>query len=72
MSEMSSQNFENNVVNGTGAICEGASSGRCSPVQQRGPSRHPATARKKWSKEANIVVMECHLDRNLLTRIVFQ
>ena len=60
MSEMSSQYFENNGVNGTGAQCEGASPGRCSPVQQRGPGRHPATARKKWSKEVNIVVMECY------------
>jgi len=60
MSEMSSQIFEDNGVNGTGTLCEGVSPGRCSPVQQRGPGRYPATARKKWSKEVNIVVMECY------------
>ena len=31
---------------------------RCSPVQLQGPDRHPATARVKWNKEVNKVVME--------------
>ena len=48
-----------NGVNGTGMSCEGPSPGRCSPAQQRGPGRHHATARMKWNKEVNKVVMEC-------------
>ena len=27
---------------------------------QGGPSRHPATARMKWSRDMNIAVMECY------------
>ncbi|XP_068713270.1 uncharacterized protein [Montipora foliosa] len=50
---------ENNGVNGTGTRCEGPSPGRCSPAQQRGPGRHLATARMRWNKEVNKVVMEC-------------
>ena len=50
---------ENNDVNGTGTSCEGASSGRCSVGEQRRPGRNQATARMKWTKEINIVVMEC-------------
>ena len=42
---MSNQNFENNGVNGT--------------IQQREPGRHQVTARMKWNKEVNKVVMEC-------------
>ena len=53
------QSPENNGVNGTGTPCEGPSPGRCSPAQQRGPGRHLATARMKWNKEVNKVVMEC-------------
>ena len=56
---MSNQIFEHNDVNRTGTECEGSSSGRCSTAQQRGPGRHPATARMKWDKEVNKVVMEC-------------
>ena len=33
--------------------------GSCSSAQQRGPNRHPATARMKWNKEVNKIVMEC-------------
>ena len=58
MSEMSSINFKDNGVNGTGTISEGASAGRCSPVRQRGPGRYPATVRTKWNKSINKVVME--------------
>ena len=39
-----------NGVNGTGAFCEGASSGRCPVGEQRRPGRH-----------VNKVVMECYL-----------
>ena len=50
-----------NGVNGTGAFCEGASSGRCPVGEQRRPGRHPVTARMMWSKDVNKVVMECYL-----------
>ena len=56
---MINQVFEDNGVNRTGTEREGSSPGRCSPAQQRGPGRHPATARMKWNKEVNKVVMEC-------------
>ena len=56
---MLNQIFENNGANGTGTPCEGPSPGRCFPAQQRGPERHPATARVKWNGEVNKVVMEC-------------
>ena len=59
MSEMSNQNFENNGVNGTRSLGEGSSPGRCFLVQQREPGRHQVTARMKWNKEVNKVVMEC-------------
>ena len=52
---MLNQSYENNGVNRTGTPCEGLSPGRCSPAQQRGPGRHPATARMKWNKE-----MKCY------------
>ena len=45
---MINQVFEDNGVNRTGTEREGSSPGRCSPAQQRGPGRHPATARLKW------------------------
>ena len=51
----------NNDVNGARSIsAESATSGRCPMGEQRGPGRHPATARKGWSKEMNIAVMECY------------
>ena len=59
MSEMSNQNFENNGVNGTRSLGEGSWPGRCFLVQQREPGRHQVTARMKWNKEVNKVVMEC-------------
>ena len=46
-------------MNGTGTLCESASPGRCSPAQQRRLGRHQVTARMKWDKEVNKVVMEC-------------
>ena len=56
---MSNQNFENNGVNGTRPLGEGSLLARCFLVQQREPGRHQVTARMKWNKEVNKVVMEC-------------
>ena len=58
MSEMSNQNFENNGVNGTRPLGEGSSTDRCFLVQQQEPGRHQVTARMKWNKEINKVVMD--------------
>ena len=44
---------------GLGHHVKGISPGRCSVTQQRGAGRHPVTARVKWKKEVNKVVMEC-------------
>ena len=67
MSEMSNSNNEDNGVNETGTNSEGLSPGRCTMVQQHGPGRHPATARRtrrKWSHKENRVVMECFYKSN--------
>ena len=56
---MMNHNSENNGMNGTGMRCKGPLPGRCSPAQQLGPGRHLATARMRWNKEVNKVVMEC-------------
>ena len=55
---MSNQNSENNTVNETRPLGEGSSPGRCFLVQQREPGRHQVTARMKWNKNVNKVVME--------------
>ena len=54
-----------NTGSGAGTFCEGPSSPESfSPIQQWGHCRHHVTARKKWSKEVNIVVMECYYRSN--------
>ena len=58
MSEMSNRNFENNSVHGTRPR-EGSSPGRCFFVQQREPGCHQVTARMKWNRKINKLVMEC-------------
>ena len=65
---MSNQNFENNGVNRTRPLGEDFSSDRCFLVQQREPSRHEVTARMKWNKEVNKVVMECFIEVNRLLK----
>ena len=59
MSEMSSQNFENNDVNGTRPLGQGSSPSRCFLVHQRELGRHQDTAGMKWNKEVNKVVIDC-------------
>ena len=56
---MSNQNFENNSMNGTRTLGKGSSSGRCFLIKQRKPGLHQVTARMKWNKEVNKIVMEC-------------
>ena len=57
MSELSNQNFENNGVNGTRPLGDGSSPDRCFLEQQRELGPHQVTARMKWNKEVNKVVM---------------
>ena len=59
MTEMSKQSFKNNGVNGARPLGKGSSSGRRFLVQQREPGRHQVTAKMKWNKEVNKVVMKC-------------
>ena len=59
MSEMSNQNFENKGVNGARPLGEGSSPGSWFLVHQREPSHHQVSARMKWNKEVNKIVMEC-------------
>ena len=60
---MNQESFQYNDVNGTGTDSESPSSGRCPVEQQRRLGRHPVTAdksRRRWSKEINMVIMECY------------
>ena len=65
---MLNQIFQNNDMNETGTLFKGLSPGRCSPTQQQGPGRDPATARVKWNKKVNKAVMECFYRSNHLIR----
>ena len=58
----SSNSFSDNAVNETRPSWDGLSPGRCSVGKQRKPGRHPATARVKWTKQLNRVVMECYYE----------
>ena len=55
-------------MNGTELNKEGSSPGRCPTVQQGGLGRHQDTAstriRHKWSKEVNVIIMECYYRSN--------
>ena len=55
-------------MTGIGVPCEGPSSGRCSLVQQQACGCHPVTARVKWNKEVNKVVIQCFTEVNRLMR----
>ena len=56
-----SNNRENNV-NGTGSSNgEGVTFGSGSGGQQPDLGRHQATARRKWNKEVNKIVMRCFI-----------
>ncbi|XP_065051764.1 uncharacterized protein LOC135681303 [Rhopilema esculentum] len=60
MSEMNQNSDLDNSVKETGTDGEGLSLGRCPMEEQRGPGRHPTTARTGWSKSMNVAVMECY------------
>ena len=49
-----------NGVNGT----ESASRGRVPGVEQPAPARNPATAKLRWTKEVNKLVMKCYINRD--------
>ena len=57
---MSNKKSLNNGVKETGTEGEGFSPSRCPVGKQRGPGRHPATARGKWSKEDNKMAILCY------------
>ena len=61
MSVMSNNGLFINCVNESGTSGEAFSPGRCSTGQQRGPGHQPTTARVKWSRDMNKVVMKCYL-----------
>ena len=50
-----------NGVNGTQADSVDASPGRVTWEQQQGPGRNPDTARLRWTKEVNKLVMKCYI-----------
>ena len=53
-----------NGVNETQAPSEGVTPGRVSREQQPAPGRYPATARTKWTKAVNKLVMKCYIMSN--------
>ena len=57
-----------NGVNGTHATSEGVTPGRVTGGEQPAPGRYPATARAKWSKDLNKLVMKCYIKSNPGTR----
>ena len=59
MRVISNTNCSNNGVNANEASSNSVSSGRCTIEPQYGPGRHQATARIKWSKEINKIMMRC-------------
>ena len=50
--------FELNLNNNNNNNNNNDNDNRCFLAQLQGPGRHPATARVKWNKEVNKVVME--------------
>ena len=57
---MSNDKLSDNGMNEAGTTSEGVSTGRYSSAQQPGTGRYQATARMQWTKQVNIVVMECY------------
>ena len=53
-----------NGVNGSQANTVGASPGRVPWEQQQGPGRTPDTARFRWTKEVNKLVMKSYIQRD--------
>ena len=53
------KSFSNNGVE-TELYKEGLSPGRFSVGEQHRVDLHPATARKEWTKQVNMIVMECY------------
>ena len=66
--EMNDKDGNVNGVNGTHAMSEGVTPGRVTGGQQPAPGRYPATARAKWSKDLNKLVMKCYIKSNPGTR----
>lgn len=62
--KMNHENRNINGVNETQAPSEGVTPGRVSGEQQPAPGRYPATARTKWTKAVNKLVMKCYIMSN--------
>ena len=58
--EMNLNEIRNNGENGTGLNNEGFSHGRDDVRQQALPNRNQRTARIRWRKEVDVVIMECY------------
>ena len=58
---MNTINVEENDMNETGTTSKSFFSGRCPVEQQRRPGRQVTaeTSRRKWTKDINVVIMEC-------------
>ena len=58
---MNTTNVEGNDMNETGTTNESFLSGRCPVEQQHRPGRQitAEATRRKWTKDINVVIMEC-------------
>ena len=59
MMKMENNTCRENGVNGTATLRGSALPGRVVGEQQPTPGRHQSTARTKWNKEVNRIVMRC-------------
>ena len=66
--EAACNNTSDNGVKWTGATSESAPPGMEVGGQQPTPDRHQATARLKWNKEVNKIVMKCFYKSNPIKR----
>ena len=65
---MNDKDRDVNGVNGTQGTSEGVTPGRVAGGQQPAPGRYPNTARTKWSKDLNKLLMKCYIKSNPGTR----
>ena len=67
---ISSNQIENNHVNGPGSSGEGVACGMGTGSTLPDPGRHPTTAnvKTKWTKEFNKIVMKCYLKSDPIRR----
>ena len=72
MSGISNKRSLNNGVKEAETVGEGFLSGKCPVSRQCGLDHHPATARRKWSKQHNKMAILCYLQAKGVPNIVYR